>query len=494
MTERDPFPMQSEEARALAASVEDQNNNEGSSVSAASSSTAWNRMGTSLSSKLPKVFKGGDKGGATKESLVARKKTKGGKKKGSSKKRGGGGEDSIYDQDDLDEAQGIDNDDDNSDEENSDSDQENDFIDTPLRNTRILLRPEDVADLPFPLGSLILCFQSIYYKCRGCIKSIHRRFYGDTFPWDDFVKTMVLSSTLFVMIGGYWLLRSLKDAVLAALCGVESIPKAKMLSVFVVLGVVAVYNHLLDEDSGFRKEQLFYVFGTFYGVLFVGIAYLLNHPTIGLANQAEDPTRILGWVSYCGIESFGSVMVSLFWSFANSNFNLKQAKRSYGIMVATAQLGSILGPTFVNHYSAKLGIPTCYMAGAMCMFLLQFTMWVYVKMFPVVDELDLTAEKAVEAATKGKDGAKDKKPKAGILEGIHLFMKHNYVKGIFAISCLFMVEVTIVVSIYCMLRSSEIVFGFELMNYLADLIYQQRYLSNHLGLHNESTRTRVFCR
>ena len=58
------------------------------------------------------------------------------------------------------------------------------------------------------------------------------------------------------MIGGYWLLRSLKDPVLTALCGVSSIPKAKMLSVFVVLGVVAVYNHLLDEESGFRKEQV----------------------------------------------------------------------------------------------------------------------------------------------------------------------------------------------------------------------------------------------
>merc|ERR1719276_488302 len=39
---------------------------------------------------------------------------------------------------------------------------------------------------------------------------------------------------------------------------------------------------------------------------------------------------------------------------------------------------------------------------------------------------------------------KSKKKKAGVLEGIHLFIKHNYVKGIFAISCLFMVEVTIV--------------------------------------------------
>ncbi|KAL7528403.1 hypothetical protein ACHAXR_002430 [Thalassiosira sp. AJA248-18] len=158
----------------------------------------------------------------------------------------------------------------------------------------------------------------------------------------------------------------------------------------------------------------------------------MNHPTIGLANQTEDPGRVLGWVSYCGIESFGSVMVSLFWSFANSQFNLKQAKRSYGLMVATAQIGSIIGPTFVNWYGQSLGIPICYMVGASCMFTLQLTMWVFVKMFGVVEE-----EKVVE-----KTG--DPKPKAGILEGIHLFMKHNYVKGIFAISCLFMVEVTIV--------------------------------------------------
>jgi AAA family ATP:ADP antiporter len=314
-----------------------------------------------------------------------------------------------------------------------------DFIDAPLRNNRHLLRPEDVSDLPWPVGPLALCVQGCYYGARGAARSVHRRMYGDAWSWDDFVRTMTLSSTLFVMIGGYWLLRSLKDVVMTALCGVESIPKAKMLSVFVVLGIVAVYNHLLD--SSFRKEQLFYVFGTFYLVLFSGIAYLLGHPTIGLANQVEDPARILGWVSYCGIESFGSVMVALFWSFANSSFNLKQAKRSYGVMVATAQLGSILGPTFVSKFSLSLGIPTCYMVGASCMLTLQFTMWVYVKMFGAPPDASL--EKDVEK----KDDSK-KKPKAGILEGIHLFVNHNYVKGIFAISCLYEVEVTIVVSLH----------------------------------------------
>jgi AAA family ATP:ADP antiporter len=418
MANHDPFPMRSAEAQALASSVQsDGTDDQNDGVS------SWHKMGTAVSQRLPRMMKRG--GDSNKEALVkGKKKTKARKSKGKA-----AGEESIYDQDDLD---GDDDDEENGDDENDGGG--DDFIDSPLRDDTRMLRPEDVADLPRPVGALVLCLQGCYFSTRRVAKRVHRSVYGDTFPWDDFIRTMVLSSTLFVMIGGYWLLRSLKDAVLTALCGVESIPKAKMLSVFVVLGVVAVYNHLLDEKSGFRKEQLFYVFGTFYSFLFMGIAYLLKHPTIGLPNQAEDPGRILGWVSYCGIESFGSVMVSLFWSFANSNFNLKQAKRSYGVMVATAQLGSILGPTFVSRYGHTLGIPTCYMVGAGCMMTLQLTMWTYVKMFGVAEE----APKAVEKEDPKKSN------KAGILEGIHLFVEHNYVKGIFAISCLFMVEVTIV--------------------------------------------------
>ena len=58
------------------------------------------------------------------------------------------------------------------------------------------------------------------------------------------------------MIGGYWLLRSLKDPVLASICGVEVIPKAKMVSVLVVLCVVTFYNALLDrvERHKVRRE------------------------------------------------------------------------------------------------------------------------------------------------------------------------------------------------------------------------------------------------
>jgi len=213
------------------------------------------------------------------------------------------------------------------------------------------------------------------------------------------------------------------------------IPKAKMLSVFVVLVVVSIYNRLLD--SNIPRHKLFYLFGTFYFVLFFTISALLYHPIIGLPNGQASEDRILGWISYCSIESFGSVMVSLFWSFANSNFSFQTAKASYGVLVAFAQVGSILGPTIVNQYSKSNGPAWCYMVGATSMILLQGTMYIYIKIYGAQEYNIVTTD-------IGKKPTTSPKKKADILEGLKLFWDHNYVKGIFAISTLFMVEVTIV--------------------------------------------------
>ena len=80
-----------------------------------------------------------------------------------------------------------------------------------------------------------------------------------------------------------------------------------MFSVIVVLCVVTIYNYLLDRVP---RHLLFYYFGVFYFFLFSGIAWLLRGE---LEDAVPDEGRLLGWVSYCCIESFGSLMVSLFW-------------------------------------------------------------------------------------------------------------------------------------------------------------------------------------
>ena len=80
---------------------------------------------------------------------------------------------------------------------------------------------------------------------------------------DDFLRVLWLSITLFFIVGGYWLLRSLKDPIMSGISGVsylskrpsqfkdfcfifiiclqvEYIPQAKILSLFVVFGLVIV--------------------------------------------------------------------------------------------------------------------------------------------------------------------------------------------------------------------------------------------------------------
>ena len=260
------------------------------------------------------------------------------------------------------------------------------------------------------------------------LEKMYKRLYGDQLPPSEMLRTLSLASTLFFMIGGYWLLRSLKDPIVTALCQVQAIPKAKMLSVFVILAVISVYNYFLDSDI--PRHRLFYVFGSFYFCVFMVIALLLMHPTIGLANEQPSQWQNLGWISYGSIEPFG-FMVSFFWSFANSNFSLETAKASYGVMVAMAQVGSILGPALVHHFSKPFGVAKLYMVGTLCMLLLQGTMYLYISTYGA------TERNATTAKPKKKQGA-------GVLEGLHLFQKHNYVKGNFAISCLFIVEVTIV--------------------------------------------------
>eukprot|EP01038_Epipyxis_sp_PR26KG_P011015 gene11015-14794_t len=265
-------------------------------------------------------------------------------------------------------------------------------------------------------------------KASAYIDEWTRKVTGDL-EGDDLIRVLWLSSTLFFVVGGYWLLRSLKDPIISVIDGVEYIPQAKIASLFVVFGLVIVYNKLLDM---FPKHQLFYMMGIAYGFLFGIMGLLLLHPTIGLANTNSNPSRLLGWISYCTIESFGSMVVQCYWALVNSSVDVNFAKKNFGLIVAGAQIGSILGPTLATQAST-VGIPVLYLTGSLVMFLMVGAMYFYVLRFG--------APAADESVTK--DPKKSGKEE-GIMEGFYLFYEHDYVKGIFAVSSLYMVQVTVI--------------------------------------------------
>ena len=70
---------------------------------------------------------------------------------------------------------------------------------------------------------------------------INRRLNRSIFNLDeDQLRVLWLSITLFFTVGGYWLLRSLKDPIISIIDGVDRIPQAKIASLFVVLFLVVV--------------------------------------------------------------------------------------------------------------------------------------------------------------------------------------------------------------------------------------------------------------
>lgn len=90
-------------------------------------------------------------------------------------------------------------------------------------------------------------------------------------------------------------------------------------------------------------EQLFYILGACYTLLFLFISLILRSAPLGLANWGTRPERVVGWLSFVAIESYGSLAVALFWAFTNATVDLEAAKASYGLIIAGAQIGAILG-------------------------------------------------------------------------------------------------------------------------------------------------------
>ena len=111
-----------------------------------------------------------------------------------------------------------------------------------------------------------------------------------------------------------------------------------------------------------------------------------------------------------------------------------------------------------------MGIPSLYLLGSSIMFMMVAAMYTYVQRFGVPeDEQDALAEEpllAADGADSGrsssgklsqknsrKESSRKKqsgKSEEGVLEGFYLFYEHDYVKGLFAVSSLYMIQVTVI--------------------------------------------------
>ena len=269
----------------------------------------------------------------------------------------------------------------------------------------------------------------------GTLKRIAQVLWGKFESKEEFFKFLLLGLTLGLIIFVYWSLRPIKDSAFNAIVGGEHLAWAKIFSLFVSLPLVIFYSKLIDV---FGRKRVFYILTMIYGVTMLAFAWAFADPEIGLLNTVASKYRYIGWAWYAYVESFGSLIVALFWAIATDVTLPDAAKRGFPLMVFFAQIGNIGGPLMVSYVTLSkvfaTSAPLVFICG-----ILVFAVGLLMKLFnAVIPQEDLVGYPAGNVtSTKSKE-------EAGFLEGLRLLFTNKYLFGMFLIIAFYELIITII--------------------------------------------------
>lgn len=262
--------------------------------------------------------------------------------------------------------------------------------------------------------------------------------FGD-FEREEFKKFLKMGLIFALIIGIYWTLRPLKDAVFIHLVDKYQLPFAKTASVFALLPLVMFYTKLIEKTS---REKMLVILPLFYGISILCFSVLMlwvQSPTAHLlslhASWYVIIKKTIGYIWYLFVESFGSLVVALFWAFATDTTEPASAKKGFALVVAIGQIGGILLPYNIGGLPHRLHLST----DALSMALLGLLTLVII---PLIRYFLKSTPARLLKAFQGKN-EKELREEPGFLEGLRLLLKHRYLLSIFAANFIYEVVVTI---------------------------------------------------
>ncbi len=261
-----------------------------------------------------------------------------------------------------------------------------------------------------------------------------------TFEKEEFKKFLRMGIIFALIIGSYWTLRVLKDSIFINLVDKHQLPWAKTASLFCLFPLVIIYTKLFDRYS---REKMFYILSTFYGIatiLFACALLIMQAPAEIIATReglAYVATKVLGYSWYVFVESYGSLVVALFWAFASDITNPDSAKKGYYLVTAIGQLGGIFGPYFISSLPLTFGFET----SAVSLFVIACAI---LSVIAMINYFLKATPKHLLVSFHGKNEAKEEKEQEpGFFEGLRILLKHNYLLAIFSAIFIFEVIITI---------------------------------------------------
>lgn len=263
--------------------------------------------------------------------------------------------------------------------------------------------------------------------------------FGD-FEKEEFKKFLRMGLIFALIIGVYWTLRPLKDAIFIHLADKLHLPYAKTISVLALLPLVMFYTRLLERTS---REKMLIILPTFYGISILCFGAVMLMAQASPEEIAARPlipfiaTKVLGYLWYLFVESFGSLVVALFWAFATDTTEPTPAKRGFPLVVAIGQMGGIVLPFSVGGLPHRLGLATDTLS-MVCLGVLTLLIIPSVRYF-----LRATPSHLLTSFHGSNEKQEESEQEPGFLEGLKLMLKHRYLLGIFAANFIYEVIVTI---------------------------------------------------
>lgn len=303
------------------------------------------------------------------------------------------------------------------------------------------------------------------------LQTIVRPVFG-SFETEEFKKFLRMGFIFSIIIGSYWTIRTLKNALFMTLVGAAQLPYAKTASLFFLLPVIMTYTKLLDKYS---REKIFYILSTVYGVFGVvfglSFAYTQGMDHANLTGWLAALLMVIGYGFYLFVESYGSLMPALFWAIATDTTVPESAKRGFSFVVAIGQFGGIFGPYMINSLPRRLGFSTSALSLYVCAAAMIFAMYLFRNFFR-------KTPKSLLVSYHGKnEESEEKEQETGFFEGLRLLITHKYLLAIFAVISFPEIIGTI----------------FDIhFNSLASQQYSGVHLAEYLGLYGSSVNILAF--
>lgn len=281
------------------------------------------------------------------------------------------------------------------------------------------------------------------------------RFNFGTFEKTEFQKFLRLGGIFALIIGVYWTLRPLKDAIFIQLVDKMHLPYAKTVSVLSLLPLVIFYTKLLEKTS---REKMLIILPCFYGFGVLAFSTLMF--SIQGSTEISTWMHITGYIWYLFVESFGSLVVALFWAFATDTTEQISAKRGFPLVVALGQMGGIVLPYSVGGLPYRLGLKT----DSLSMFILGILI---LSIIPLIRYFLNVTPANLLVSFHGKNNTQiEQQQEPGFFEGLKLLLSHKYLVAIFSVNFIYEFIITIFDFNFKIAASTQYT-GVALSNYLS---------------------------